>query len=151
MYSQLPSISGGCFSIRYPRTRTAVVTGTHLSWEIQFNELQQYTSSAKEKFKKDSEKVPASRKIMKMMTMKMIMVMLVVMVICHISSGILDELLKEVFRIVVYVPSFKACISRIRRTCHNNSTAIFCAVKVEICTMRCLWQNRQKVSRVLGK
>jgi hypothetical protein len=32
MYSQLPSISGGRSSIRNPRTRHAVVTGTHLSW-----------------------------------------------------------------------------------------------------------------------
>jgi hypothetical protein len=32
MYSQLPSISGGRSSIHNPRTRHAVVTGTHLSW-----------------------------------------------------------------------------------------------------------------------
>jgi hypothetical protein len=32
MYSQLPSIPGGRSSIRNPRTRHAVVTGTHLTW-----------------------------------------------------------------------------------------------------------------------
>jgi hypothetical protein len=32
MYSQLPAIPGGRSSIRNPRTRHAVVTGTHLTW-----------------------------------------------------------------------------------------------------------------------
>jgi hypothetical protein len=32
MYSQITSITGGRPSIRDPRTRHAVVTGTHLTW-----------------------------------------------------------------------------------------------------------------------
>jgi hypothetical protein len=32
MYSQLPSITGGCSSIRNLRTCHAVVTGTHFTW-----------------------------------------------------------------------------------------------------------------------
>jgi hypothetical protein len=32
IYSQLPSIVGGRSSIRIPRTRHALVTGTHLTW-----------------------------------------------------------------------------------------------------------------------
>ena len=35
-YSQLPSISGGCSSIRNPRTRQAASTGTHFSRRMCF-------------------------------------------------------------------------------------------------------------------
>jgi hypothetical protein len=34
MYSQLTSIAGGCPSIRDPRTRHAVMTGTHQTWTL---------------------------------------------------------------------------------------------------------------------
>jgi hypothetical protein len=34
IYSQLSSIAGGLSSIRNPRTRHAVVTGTHLVWQF---------------------------------------------------------------------------------------------------------------------
>jgi hypothetical protein len=45
MYSQLHSILGGRYSIRSLRTRHAVVTGTHLSWNR--NEYQGYLLGAK--------------------------------------------------------------------------------------------------------
>lgn len=49
----------------------------------------------------------------------------------QIPSGILYDLLKVSFKIAVYVLSCEAYISIIRRICDNNSTAIFCAVKVD--------------------